>query len=137
MCQDSKACRRPGYDSPSSAGRTHNWTVDTCTGAPSDSLRRGADSRLHLTIAELAGSDSLLTAVADVQLRVGQLLAAIPVLSRNIAHSDAQHEAVVEAILAGDSSRARRVMEDLRRGRRRSCEASSRERSRRPRRPRP
>ena len=92
--------------------------LDTCTGAPSDSLRHGADSRLHLTIAELAGSDSLLTAVADVQLRVGQLLAAIPVLSRNIAHSDAQHEAVVEAILAGDSSRARRVMEE-------HCDATS------------
>jgi DNA-binding FadR family transcriptional regulator len=92
--------------------------LDACAHAASDSLRRGADSRLHLVIAELAGSDSLLTAVADVQLRVGQLLAAIPVLSRNIAHSDAQHEAVVESILAGDGNRARRVMEE-------HCDATS------------
>ena len=92
--------------------------LETCTGAPTDTLRRGADSRLHLVIAELAGSDSLLTAVADVQLRVGQLLAAIPVLSRNIAHSDHQHEAVVEAVLAGDADRARQVMEE-------HCDATS------------
>ncbi len=92
--------------------------LEACTHAPSDSVRRGADSRLHLVIAELAGSDSLLTAVADVQLRVGQLLAAIPVLSRNIAHSDAQHEAVVEAVLVGDPQRARRVMEE-------HCDATS------------
>ena len=92
--------------------------LDTCTGAPTDTLRRGADSRLHLVIAELAGSDSLLTAVADVQLRVGQLLAAIPVLSRNIAHSDHQHETVVEAVLAGDPDRARQVMEE-------HCDATS------------
>ena len=92
--------------------------LETCTGSPTDTLRRGADSRLHLVIAELAGSDSLLTAVADVQLRVGQLLAAIPVLSRNIAHSDHQHEAVVEAVLAGDANRARQVMEE-------HCDATS------------
>ncbi len=92
--------------------------LDACTHAVTDTLRRGADSRLHLVIAELAGSGTLLTAVADVQLRVGQLLAAIPVLSRNIAHSDAQHAGVVDAVLAGDPRRARRIMEE-------HCDATS------------
>ena len=42
---------------------------------------------------------------------MGELLAAIPVLRRNIAHSDRQHAEIVEAILEGDASRARRAME--------------------------
>ncbi len=93
-------------------------TLLACTDASADSLRRGADSKLHLLIAELAGSDLLLAAVADVQLRVGQLLAAIPVLERNIVHSDAQHTVVVEAVLAGDTGRARLAMEE-------HCDATS------------
>lgn len=82
-----------------------------CAEAPNDRARRGADTRLHLLIAGLAQSDSLLSAVVDVQLRVGELLAAIPVLRRNIAHSDAQHAEVVDAIIGGDPLRARRAME--------------------------
>jgi GntR family transcriptional regulator, transcriptional repressor for pyruvate dehydrogenase complex len=39
------------------------------------------------------------------------MLVAIPVLSVNIEHSNAQHDAIVEAIIAGDPIRARRVME--------------------------
>ncbi len=85
--------------------------LEACSRASDDRVRRGADSRLHLMIAGLAGSDLLLSAVVDVQLRVGELLSAIPVLRRNIAHSDAQHTEIVEAILAGDPARARRVME--------------------------
>jgi DNA-binding FadR family transcriptional regulator len=85
--------------------------LEACTSAHEDRARRGADSRLHLMIAGMAGSDLLLAAVVDVQLRVGELLAAIPVLQRNIAHSDTQHAETVEAILAGDSARARRAME--------------------------
>ena len=53
----------------------------------------------------------MLSAVVDVQLRVGELLAAIPVLRRNIDHSDRQHGEIVEAILDGDPGRARRAME--------------------------
>ena len=49
--------------------------------------------------------------MVDVQLRVGELLAAIPVLRRNIAHSDSQHAEIVEAILEGDPARARKAME--------------------------
>jgi DNA-binding FadR family transcriptional regulator len=80
--------------------------------APDDASRRVADSRLHLTIAVIAGSDSLTAAVADAQVRLGELLSAIPVLRRNIEHGDAQHRAVVEAILAGDAHAARAAMEE-------------------------
>ena len=85
--------------------------LDACASASQDRAMRGADSRLHLMIAGLAGSDLLLAAVVDVQLRVGELLAAIPVLRRNIAHSNAQHAEIVNAILAGDPAHARRAME--------------------------
>jgi GntR family transcriptional regulator, transcriptional repressor for pyruvate dehydrogenase complex len=73
--------------------------------------RRIADSRLHLAIGELSGSSSIATSVAEVQVRLDELLAAIPVLSRNIEHSDSQHSAVVTAILNGDARRARHAME--------------------------
>ncbi|GIG59004.1 GntR family transcriptional regulator [Longispora fulva] len=72
--------------------------------------RRIADSRLHLAIAAASGSPSLAAAVADVQLTLDRLLAAIPVLRRNLDHSDNQHARIVEAILAGDSVRAREEM---------------------------
>jgi DNA-binding FadR family transcriptional regulator len=74
--------------------------------------RRIHDSRLHLAIAGATGSTSLAAALADVQLRLDRLLAAIPVLRRNLDHSDSQHSRVVEAILAGDSDAARAAMEE-------------------------
>ncbi|MHB1738024.1 MAG: FadR/GntR family transcriptional regulator [Actinomycetes bacterium] len=83
-----------------------------CTGATDDASRRMADSRLHLTIAGAAGCQPLATAVAEGQIRLDELLRAIPVIRRNIAHSDAQHAAVVDAILAGDPERSRRHMEE-------------------------
>ncbi len=73
--------------------------------------RRTADSQLHLLVAELSGSASLAVAVADVQARLDDMLAAIPVLARNIEHSDNDHVAFVEAILARRPARARKVME--------------------------
>ncbi|MFU8871231.1 FadR/GntR family transcriptional regulator [Micromonospora sp. SL4-19] len=74
--------------------------------------RRVADSRLHLAIAAASGSPSLAAAVADVQLTLDRLLAAIPVIPRNLDHSDAQHTRIVDAILAGDPNGARLVMEE-------------------------
>ena len=71
---------------------------------------RVADSRLHLAIGELSGSASVAAAVADVQVNLDRLLRAIPVLERNIEHSNDQHGAVVEAILAGDERGARTAM---------------------------
>lgn len=71
---------------------------------------RRRDSRLHLAIAEVTGSASLTSALADVRMRVNQLLDEIPLLEPNLDHSNAQHEAVVDAILAGDPAAARAAM---------------------------
>jgi GntR family transcriptional repressor for pyruvate dehydrogenase complex len=46
------------------------------------------------------------------------MLAAIPVLRRNIEHSNDQHHEIVAAILAGDAARARAAMEE-------HCDATS------------
>lgn len=74
--------------------------------------RRLADSRLHMAIAALGGSASVSSVVADVQLRLDELLRAIPVIAANIAHSDQQHAAIVDAILSGQAERARLEMEE-------------------------
>jgi DNA-binding FadR family transcriptional regulator len=71
---------------------------------------RRLDSRLHLAIAESAGSPSLVPLVAENRMRVNALLDRIPLLQRNISHSDAQHEAIVAAILAGDPEAAAAAM---------------------------
>jgi len=73
---------------------------------------RRLDSRLHLAIAEVSGSASLTSCLADVRMRVNELLDAIPLLSPNIEHSNRQHEAVVTAILASDPAAARQAMEE-------------------------
>ena len=80
--------------------------------APDEAAHRLADSRFHLAIATLAGSPMLIEAVTRAQAALAELLAAIPVLRRNIDHSNAQHDAVVRAILAGDPEEARRAMEE-------------------------
>lgn len=74
--------------------------------------RRLADSRLHMAIAAAGGSPSVVAAVADVQVRLTELLRAIPVIPANIAHSDRQHAAVIAAILAGEPDLARQTMEE-------------------------
>ncbi len=73
---------------------------------------RQADSRFHLAIAAVTESPATIRAVAGVQSDLHDLLSAIPVLQVNIEHSDAQHRAILGAVLAGEPSRARRVMED-------------------------
>lgn len=79
--------------------------------ARDSSTHRQADSRLHLAIASLTGSSKLIQAVTEVQSDLHDMLQAIPVLPVNIDHSNAQHEAIVRAILAGNAPRARRAME--------------------------
>jgi GntR family transcriptional regulator, transcriptional repressor for pyruvate dehydrogenase complex len=74
--------------------------------------RRREDSRLHLAIAALGGSASVTAVVAEVQMRLDELLRAIPVIPANIAHSDRQHARLVRAILAGKPQLARQVMEE-------------------------
>lgn len=82
----------------------------TVEAAPNEAIHRRADSILHLTIARLSGSARLITAVTDAQDDLHTMLQAIPVLPRNIKHSSAQHRAIVTAILAGNETRANRVM---------------------------
>jgi DNA-binding FadR family transcriptional regulator len=74
--------------------------------------RRVNDSRLHLAIATASGCPSLAAAIADVQLTLDRLLSAIPVIRRNLDHSDAQHDRIVDAILHGDPAAARLAMEE-------------------------
>lgn len=71
---------------------------------------RRTDSRLHLAIAEVTGAATLTSAVADVRMRLNELLDTIPLLERNIAHSNEQHREIVRAILDGDADGARRAM---------------------------
>ncbi|MBB5954256.1 DNA-binding FadR family transcriptional regulator [Saccharothrix tamanrassetensis] len=80
-----------------------------CSSAELAEYRR-KDSRLHLAIAESTGSASLTGAIADVRMRVNELLERIPLLPPNLAHSNDQHELVVTRILDGDAEGARRAM---------------------------
>ncbi|PRX47152.1 GntR family transcriptional regulator [Prauserella shujinwangii] len=94
----------------SPADRRHlTSTLAEASSADVDDYRR-RDSRLHLAIAEVTASASLTSALADVRMRVNQLLDEIPLLEPNLDHSNAQHEAIVDAILAGDPSAARAAM---------------------------
>ena len=79
------------------------------TAAAPDDYRR-LDSRFHLTIAEAAGTPSLVSLVADSRSRINGLLDRIPLLAPNIAHSNHQHEAIVVAILRGDEQKAAAAM---------------------------
>lgn len=88
------------------------WTrLGEVTAAPVDDYRR-LDSRLHLTIAELVGVPSLVSLVADNRTVVNRLLDGIPLLARNIVHSNEQHEAIVVAILTGSPERAAEAMSE-------------------------
>jgi DNA-binding FadR family transcriptional regulator len=73
---------------------------------------RQCDARLHLAVAEVTGSTSLATAIADIRMDLDDLLNSIPLLERNIEHSNVQHRRIVEAIVAGNPRRARAAMEE-------------------------
>lgn len=88
------------------------WTrLREAAGASADDYRR-FDSRLHLTIGEIVGVPSLVSLLADNRTQVNRLLDGIPLLSRNIAHSNQQHEDIVVAILTGNVERAETVMRE-------------------------
>lgn len=88
------------------------WTRLGETAAASVDDYRRLDSRLHLTIGELVGAPSLVSLLADNRTRVNGLLDGIPLLARNIAHSNQQHEAIVVAILTGNPDRAATAMSE-------------------------
>jgi DNA-binding FadR family transcriptional regulator len=90
-------------------------TLHRCLLEASDSepdARRLADCRLHMAIAAAGESASVAAVVADVQMRLTELLRAIPVIPANIQHSNRQHAAIVAAILAGQPDLARTEMEE-------------------------
>ena len=76
-----------------------------------DDYRR-LDTVLHLTLAELTGSPSLSTALTEVRMRVNDLLDAMPMLVRNLEHSNAQHLEIVRAIRDSDPEAARRAVRE-------------------------
>jgi GntR family transcriptional regulator, transcriptional repressor for pyruvate dehydrogenase complex len=73
---------------------------------------RQADTRLHLAIADAAGSPLLTASVVEARVRLVDLLNAIPMLRRNLDHANVQHARIVHAILNGSPDRARRAMEE-------------------------
>ncbi|MEO3754613.1 FCD domain-containing protein [Streptomyces sp. B6B3] len=79
--------------------------------APLAEYRR-ADTLLHLTLAELSGSPSLAAQYVAVRARLNDLLDRIPLLVRNLAHSQEQHAELVAAVLAGEPERARVAMRE-------------------------
>lgn len=94
------------------AQRDQLWQVHLECMAASVGHYRPLDSRLHLLIAELSGSVSLLGVVAETRARVNELLDRIPLLSPNLEHSGQQHEAIVQAVLDADPDAARAAMLD-------------------------
>lgn len=100
------AARRPVTD----AVRAHlRERLAQCSGATASSYRR-ADSRLHLAIAEATGSASVVAAVADVRVRLNDLLDEACFEPASVERSNAEHAAVVEAIVSGDVEGARAAM---------------------------
>ncbi|WP_326696635.1 FCD domain-containing protein [Streptomyces sp. NBC_01754] len=67
------------------------------------------DTLLHLTLAELSGSPTLSVQYAAVRATLNDLLDRVPLLVRNLEHSQHQHTALVDAVLAGDEETARAV----------------------------
>jgi GntR family transcriptional repressor for pyruvate dehydrogenase complex len=106
------AVRGAATRSLSAVDRDTLWTRLGETAAASVDDYRRLDSRLHLTIGEIVGTPSLVPLLADNRTRVNELLDRIPLLTANIAHSNEQHEAIVVAILTGDSERAAVAMSE-------------------------
>ncbi|RPK81048.1 FCD domain-containing protein [Streptomyces sp. ADI98-10] len=85
--------------------------LDATQGARLEDYRR-QDTLLHLTLAELSGSRTLAAQYAAVRATLNELLDCIPLLVRNLEHSQRQHAAVVEAVLDRDADAAREMMRE-------------------------
>ena len=86
--------------------REELWARHEAAAAASEADYRRLDTLLHLTIAEIAGIPSLVALAAENRARVNVWLDTFPLLPRNIEHSNAQHEKIVNAILAGRTDAA-------------------------------
>ncbi|MFD1715699.1 FadR/GntR family transcriptional regulator [Amnibacterium flavum] len=104
------AARAAAARTLSATDRELLWSKLLETAASGVDDYRRTDSRLHLAIGELAGIPSLLPLLVENRSRVTALLDEIPLLERNIRHSNEQHELVVTAILRGDPDAAERAM---------------------------
>nr|WP_206325529.1 MULTISPECIES: FCD domain-containing protein [unclassified Streptomyces] len=102
-------CAGQGLDA-AGAERLRAALAATRDAPPADYRRQ--DTLLHLTLAELSGSPSLTAQYAAVRATVNDLLDCIPLLVRNLEHSQHQHTALVEAVLDGEADTAREVMRE-------------------------
>ncbi|NEB80395.1 FadR family transcriptional regulator [Streptomyces sp. SID14478] len=102
-------CAAHGLDD-GQAGRLRAALRDTHDAPLTDYRRR--DTLLHLALAELCGSPSLAGQYAAVRATVNELLDCIPLLVRNLEHSQTQHTALVEAVLDRDADGAREMMRE-------------------------
>lgn len=84
---------------------------DEVAGASDPAAHRQADSRFHLAVAAVTDSPLTVRSVTVVQSDLHDMLSAIPMLPVNIEHSDHQHRLLLHAVLKGESTKARRVME--------------------------
>jgi DNA-binding FadR family transcriptional regulator len=73
---------------------------------------RRADQRLHLLIAEVARSPALARLIAEVNVRLSDLIRMTPQMEAALHHSDEQHLRIVNAIKRGDRNAARRATEE-------------------------
>ena len=88
------------------AARSHLLAALTEVDEANTDTFRPKDARFHIAVAELSGSPRLVAAVADVRAQASDLLDRIPLLQRNLDHSQAQHRQLAEAILKGDADAA-------------------------------
>ncbi|MCD5347565.1 GntR family transcriptional regulator [Agromyces sp. H3Y2-19a] len=102
--------RRAAESELTAGDRDRLWQACEECAAAEPGQYRVADSRLHLVIAEVIGAESVTPLVAEVRMRVNELLDGIPLLAPNIAHSDEQHRAIVSAILRGSADEAAAAM---------------------------
>jgi DNA-binding FadR family transcriptional regulator len=87
-----------------------SWLAENAAGGASDEYR-AHDLRLHVAIADLSGSASLVDAIAKMQTQLSDLLGAFPIVEASLRHSDQQHHAIVKAIQRGQAVAARQQME--------------------------
>ena len=106
------AARAAAARALSASDREQLWTRLRETSAADAADYRRLDSRLHLAIAEVVGTPSLVSLIADNRTALNGLLDHIPLLSKNIEHSNEQHETIVVAILTGDANRAADAMSE-------------------------
>jgi DNA-binding FadR family transcriptional regulator len=71
---------------------------------------RMADQHFHLLIGEIARSPSVARALAEVQMRISDLIAHTPQVEGALRHSDEQHYLIVDAIVRGDAEAASAAM---------------------------